>query len=365
MNKYKICVYAICKNEEKFVDRWMDSMTEADKVIVLDTGSTDNTVKELRKRGAKVNIKKFDPWRFDDARNKSLSYVPDDMDICVCTDLDEVFRPGWRKRLEDAWIPGTTQANYSYNWSLNSDGSPNVQFVYFKVHVKECYDWMCPVHEHLGFKATDKYPQEKKIFVDGMILDHFPDDSKSRSSYLPLLEKAVEERPDDDRMMYYLGREYMYVGRWNDCIKTMERHLDLPTARWKEERCAAMRWMAKGYEQLGDNNKAYEVYYKAIAEVPGMRDAYIECAKMAYNLGDWEIVLFMTNEALKIKEKSGVYVNMGYSWDYNPDDLAAIANYRLGNYEESLIHAERALEYAKEDERLINNVKLIKLQCNS
>ena len=45
MNKYKVCVYAISKNEEKFVSRWVESMKEADEIYVLDTGSTDNTVK--------------------------------------------------------------------------------------------------------------------------------------------------------------------------------------------------------------------------------------------------------------------------------------------------------------------------------
>ena len=47
----KVCVYAICKNEELFVDRWVDSMQEADEIYVLDTGSTDQTVEKLRKRG--------------------------------------------------------------------------------------------------------------------------------------------------------------------------------------------------------------------------------------------------------------------------------------------------------------------------
>ena len=41
----KICVYAICKNEEKFIKRWYDSVKRADGIYVLDTGSTDNTVK--------------------------------------------------------------------------------------------------------------------------------------------------------------------------------------------------------------------------------------------------------------------------------------------------------------------------------
>ena len=46
----KVCVYAIAKNEAQFVDRFMDSMAEADIICVLDTGSTDDTVEKLRRR---------------------------------------------------------------------------------------------------------------------------------------------------------------------------------------------------------------------------------------------------------------------------------------------------------------------------
>ena len=48
--KYKVYVYAISKNEEKFVNRWINSVSEADKVFVLDTGSTDKTVKKLKEK---------------------------------------------------------------------------------------------------------------------------------------------------------------------------------------------------------------------------------------------------------------------------------------------------------------------------
>ena len=94
MKSYKICVYAIAKNESKFVKKWVNSMKEADEIYVLDTGSTDNTVELLKKYGAHVKVKKIDPWRFDVARNESLKLVPMDTDICVCTDLDEVFEKG-------------------------------------------------------------------------------------------------------------------------------------------------------------------------------------------------------------------------------------------------------------------------------
>ena len=52
MGNYRVCVYAICKNEAKFARRWMDSMSEADHIVVLDTGSTDGTPQLLRSLGA-------------------------------------------------------------------------------------------------------------------------------------------------------------------------------------------------------------------------------------------------------------------------------------------------------------------------
>ena len=359
MGKYKICVYAICKNEEQFVDRWMDSMEEADRIVVTDTGSTDGTVEKLKARGAVVYSDEISPWRFDAARNRSLDHVPEDADICVCTDLDEVFEPGWRECIEKAWEPGTKMGKYLYNWSLKPDGTPGVQFRYFKCHARNGYRWEHPVHECLAYAGSE--PQ-KIVFIPGMVLNHHPDPKKSRGSYLPLLELAVSENPQDDRMTYYLGREYMYRGRWRDCIDTLSRHLGLPTAVWREERCASMRWIALSCFRLSQVGEAYRWYYRAIAEAPQMRDPYVEFARMAYQLGDWPTVFYMTLEALKIRERSSVYVNMGYSWDSTPDDLCAIACYRLGLYELSLRHAEAALALNPGDPRLKRNLELIRLK---
>ena len=99
----KICVYAICKNEEKFVDRWLESMSEADYIVVLDTGSTDNTYNLLKNdsRVTKVEQKEINPWRFDVARNESMKLIPDDANILVCTDFDELFTPGWGNILRE------------------------------------------------------------------------------------------------------------------------------------------------------------------------------------------------------------------------------------------------------------------------
>ena len=49
MKKYKICVYAICKNESRNLQTWLTSLKDADKIFVLDTGSEDDSMSILKK----------------------------------------------------------------------------------------------------------------------------------------------------------------------------------------------------------------------------------------------------------------------------------------------------------------------------
>lgn len=149
----KIVVYAISKNEEKFVDRWYESMKEADEIYVLDTGSTDKTVDKLKKHKINVKTEIINPWRFDVARNKSLEMVPKDTDICVCTDLDEVFNPGWRKVLEENW-KDNQRAKYNYNWHFDENNNPVISYYLNKIHTRNDYTWIYPVHEVLTYTKT-------------------------------------------------------------------------------------------------------------------------------------------------------------------------------------------------------------------
>ena len=339
------------------MDRWMDSMGEADQVVVLDTGSEDGTVERLRERGAVVKSEIISPWRFDTARNRSLELVPEDTDVCVCTDLDEAFRPGWRDALEKAWRPGTGQAVYRYTWSFNSDGSEGVVFWYEKTHARHGYIWTHPVHEVL--KWVGEGAPGPKVRVEGMCLEHRPDPEKSRAQYLPLLEMSVRESPEDDRNMHYLGREYMYRGRWDECIATLRRHLQLPTALWKDERAASMRFIAKSYAMKGERGLSRDWYLRAIAEAPHLREPYMDLALLLYEDEDWDGVLYFTQCALNIKERPDTYICEAASWGSLPYDLRSIALFNRGRLEESLEAARNALKIEPTNARLRGNVELL------
>lgn len=352
MNNYKVCVYAICKNEEKFVNRWVDSMQEADKIIVLDTGSTDKTVELLKKRGVEVHETIINPWRFDIARNESLNLIPEDYQICVCTDLDEEFISGWKEKILKVWNDKITRIRYTYNWSFDEYGHPATTFLLNKIHKRNAYKWKYPVHEVLSPLLN-----EKEVVCKDIVLNHHPDRNKSRSNYLPLLELSVKEDPEDDRNLHYLGREYMYYSKWNECIDTLKKHLNLKNATWKDERAASMRFIARSYNALKNDSETENWYLQAIKEAPYLREAYVELAYFYYNKDNYTQSYIYLKKALEIKEKSESYINEEFAWNSFIYDLNSIVAFYLGFYEEALINVKKAYELDKNNLRLQLNME--------
>lgn len=79
----------IVKNEEKNIERAIRSaLPVADEIIVVDTGSTDNTVQIVRDLIGRVY---FSPWMddFAHARNKSISFAS--KDLIMWLDADDVI----------------------------------------------------------------------------------------------------------------------------------------------------------------------------------------------------------------------------------------------------------------------------------
>lgn len=353
----KIVVYAIAKNESSFVDRWMDSMSEADQIVVLDTGSDDGTAERLRARGARVAVEQIIPWRFDQARNRSLELVPEDTDVCVCTDLDEVFHPGWRSALEGVWTPETRQASYRYTWSFQPDGSEGVVFWQEKIHARRGFRWVHPVHEVLEWVGEGE--RGPLALAQGVQLDHHPDPQKSRGQYLPLLELSVAEDPEDDRNLHYLGREYLYYGRWDDCIRTLTQHLSLPSAVWRDERAASMRYIARAHARKGERDEARDWYLRAAAEAPHLREPWVDLAMLLYEDQEWDGVLYATACALKIRERPRTYICEAEAWGSLPHDLRCQAYYHTGRLPQALEEARLALAAAPSDPRLAGNAALL------
>lgn len=346
----KICVYAISKNEEMFVERFCNSAKDADLILIADTGSTDRTFDLGLDHGAEMRNICITPWRFDDARNAALALVPRDIDVCVSLDLDEELQPGWRDEIERVWTEGTTRLRYGFDWGAG------IVFKYEKIHARHGYRWTHPCHEYpIPYGITEQYAD-----TDMLMVIHKPDSTKSRGQYLPLLEMSVKEDPNDPRNAFYYARELSFHGHWQRSIEECYRYLALPGADWPNERCYAYRVMSRCYSELGDWNNAIKAARLGVIEAPHTREPWCEVATIAYRQHQWAECYGAAVSALAITDKELVYTVDPEVWGAKPHDLAAISAYHLGLKDAAILHAENALQYDPENDRLKSNLELIR-----
>lgn len=346
MKNLKICVYAISKNEEMFVERFCAAAKDADMIVIADTGSTDNTRALALACGAEVEHICITPWRFDDARNAALALLPRDIDVCVSLDLDEELQPGWREEIERVWTEGTTRLRYGFDWGAG------IIFHYEKIHARNGYRWVHPCHEYPVPYLID----EQYAHTDMLMVIHKPDPTKSRGQYLPLLEMSVKEDPHDPRNAFYYARELSFHGLWQQSIDECNRYLALPGADWANERCYAYRVMARCYNEMGDWDNAIKSARMGVIEAPNTREPWCEIAKLTYAQHKWSECYGAAMSALAIEHREWVYTVDPEVWGAMPHDFAAIAAWNLGMREEAIRQGSLAVEKAPHDERLQNNL---------
>lgn len=354
----KVAVYAICKNEEKHVDRFMESASEADVVVVLDTGSTDKTV-ELFKKYPKVQLhqEKIEPWHFANARNRCLELVPEDVDIVSCQDLDEVMSKGWCEQVKKEFESKPThRLKCKFIWSFKNDGTPDRVFFIERIHTRKDFYWKHAVHEYIYWKGEGK---EQSHWADGITMEHHPDPSKSRGSYLGLLERVREEEPDNDRNSHYLGREYVFVGQWDKGIAELKRHLSLHTAKWDTERAASCRFIAQAFKGKKQPQERIRWLLRAVHEDGKTREPWMDLAQAYYDVGDFHGCYWASENALRIQDRQVNYITEAVNWGDYPHDLYSLGCWNIGLKNEARKHAIIAMNKNRRDERLRKNVEEI------
>lgn len=355
--KLKTAIYGICLNEIKHVDTFMEYNKDADVILICDTGSTDGTAERLRELGATVYDIKISPWRFDVARNTALSLVPADVDICMTVDLDERLTPGWREAMEKFWQETDGQVTrfcYDYIWNWQEDGSPGVRFYGDRWHARHGYTWRHPCHEtvyHVG--STPEVRQA----IPGLQLHHHADNTKSRGQYLHLLELAVKEDPNNDRMRHYYARELFFKGRHEEAIKEFNHHLTMPSATWREERAASLRYISRSYKSLNDNKASQDYALKSVLECDSTREPWLELARVSYANQDWSSCYWAATKCLSITERTLSYMADNSAWGWEPYDLAALSAYHLKLKDKAVEFGNQALELNPTDQRLAKNLE--------
>ena len=362
--KNKICIYTICKNEMQFIDQWLENMSEADYIVVLDTGSTDGTFEKLQQdpRVTKVKQKIYENFRFDVARNDSMKLCPKDANILLSTDFDERFNPGWAKIIKDNWNIGQTEGLnvtrgiYTYAWDHNAQGEPRNIFKYDKMHTRD-YHWVFPVHEVLMPIEKD-FKEVRADFGESVYLHHWQDLTKPRKFYFDLLKLSCEENPEDSHTRMLLAREYVLHKDYDKAIEEFLAVLKMPDVDAPNKRLVLLNsilQLAFVYEAVEnfdeclwycqhfiEVDRTYREPYFLMAEVYNLKKLYTlaeACVKAGFEYGfqkyDWV-------------ERGNTWLGWGY-------DLLSVAQYNIGKVEDAIKNGEIALQHEPKDVRLLQN----------
>lgn len=358
----KICVYAICKNESKFIERWIESIRdEADYIVVLDTGSTDDSVEIFKAYEPFLNltIKSYDYmselgyFRFDKARNDSLKLVPFDADICVVIDLDQIPRKGWGDIIRQAWKEGYREV-YGKIVDHDENGNELNSWISRNVHPNSpLWTWDKVIHEGIDYRGTEEYPT---IYKEEFVLDHYPDLKKDRSLYKELLYYACKEYPKDPYYGIYLGIELSRRGT-------------------KEEAKAAFKRCLKECDFTDSKDIQYQCYLNlafvsddpddALDALFTAKDMGIE-TRRAYNLmadafekqGNADQAINMLEHALTIQSNSNDWTddNLLYTSGEIEDRLSLFYYFQKSNYLKAIEYCCKAITLNPTDERLVSNL---------
>ena len=222
----RISLTMIVKNEAATLGRCLASVQDlVDEIIVVDTGSTDDTKDIARQHGARV----FDlPWpdSFAAARNESLRHANGQWLLWL--DADEYFDDANRDKLRTSspTCPTTTPPTSCSSFRRRNGSATLVgQVRLFRNHPAIRWDYR--VHEQI--LPSLKRAGHAIRFTD-IAIDHsgYLDPAlrhKKLERNLRLLHLDHAERPDDAFTLFNLGWAFADLGRCADAIPFLQRSL--------------------------------------------------------------------------------------------------------------------------------------------
>jgi glycosyltransferase involved in cell wall biosynthesis len=202
----------IVKNEQDILETSLESISFiADEIIIVDTGSTDNTV-DIAKKFTN-NIKYFD-WidDFSKARNFCSSFAT--QKYILRWDADFVLDHKDRDKLIEL------KSNNFYNkdlvhlrWNIEfgDDGYPIRSMANYFFYKKDKFHWESPIHNKLTPNNSNTNISE--IYIPEISVDHFKDRNKKAHRYIQtqkILEKTLESDPNNIRLQINLIESYIF-----------------------------------------------------------------------------------------------------------------------------------------------------------
>ncbi|HHT9111902.1 MAG: glycosyltransferase [Planctomycetes bacterium] len=355
----KLSACMIVKNEEELLPNCLNSIKDAvDEIIVVDTGSTDNTVTIAKEFKAKVY---HHPWNdsFSEARNHCLNHASGDWILQIDADeeLEQADIPKLRLAISDNRYNGIIIAIQS----IIKDGLHT--FYHPRIFRRGKGFYKDIIHEQTIIEG-ERLPTEIRLYHHGYNLD----EKKMRIKWqrtTHLLKKQIAQNKHDGFAWFNLIRNYRIQDLFQDGINAGEEALKImspvPFSNHDKTDISLHHYVMIIYETANcylyneDYSKAEELCHFALSKLaeseiePENIDIIFTLACIYLKEGDYrkaidyfERFLLLREWYLKNINRISLMVDtMGY--DYTAYNGLGICSGKLGHLQTAIDYLQKAI----------------------
>ena len=355
MTKIGLCM--IVKNEGKIIKRCLDSVKRIiDYVCIVDTGSTDNTIKEihswLKDNSIEGRVLKKDWVNFAVNRTQALAAIREnkDIDYVFMIDADETLE--YEKDFDAEKFKSELKLDL-YHVNCKLGGIEYHRTTLTKNSMPYIYKGV--VHEYLECLETISTRGLAKGITNIPIQDSHRNEDKIKKFLddAQKLEEAMKTETDPvirTRYTFYLGQCYSDAKEYK---KALPYYLErTKMGGWKEE-------IAVAYYKAGNimaelkypDEEVIQTYLNGFEAYPLKLECLHGAAKYCRLKKRFQQAFMISGMGLKLKKPEVGLFHMPWIWEYGIEDEFSTVAYWAGYYKEGLEVVRKLINKVPESER--------------
>ena len=344
-----LSVCLIVKDEQQTIARCLNCAAKfADEIVVVDTGSSDNTVAEVKKFTDKVY---FFKWCYDFSAARNFAFKKATKDLVMWLDADDVVTDENCAKINELKNSFENYDMAVLQYATAFDGD-RPTFVYNRERIfrrNKNYRFYGAVHEAV-------IPSGRILYSDAVIY-HKKIRENEPMRNLRIYQNAIAGGAKlDARQKFYYGRELYFNKMYREAIAVLQDFLN--GDGWSVNKAEACLNIYQAYKALGEDENAYNALLRAFIISPPSSQVCCILGEMFFDRGEYFSAIYWYKCAMSVKEdeKSGGFINKDFG-DFVPLIQLCVIYDRLGNFETACAYNEEAGKIKPTNANYLSNAK--------
>ena len=320
-----ISLCMIVKNEEKTLGRCLDSIHDiVDEIIIVDTGSEDNT-KAIAVKYTK-DVYDF-KWTEDFSAARNYAFSKATKEYIMWLDADDVLFDTDREKLinlKNNFDNSFDVVMMKYNLGSDDSNNPSCTFMRERLLKKEKgFTWNDPIHEYIKIGG--------KILNTDICITHKRMHGKTDRN-LKIFEKMISDGKElSDRNKFYYARELYLNGHIESAIIYYNKFLDTFTGLTSNYMDASID-LANCHRILKDDKNVIKALLRSFEHDSPRAEICCQLGFLYKQKKDYSNAIFWYDIASKIKKPSNEWGSVIHDfYDFLPNMELSSCYFHMGN----------------------------------